>query len=242
MAAVNPFPRFYPIVDTTLLAARGLDAVAVAEALVAASARILQYRHKGEFTQARFEEAKRVARLCHTAHVQFVMNDRADFALLLARDESEAAHRAGVHLGQTDLPVAAARQVLGDEALIGYSTHNERQIRSAAQMQVDYVALGPIFETGSKETPDPVVGIENLSRWRKLISRPLVAIGGITLETAGVVLANGADSVAVISAILGDSGDMGEVARRAREWVTVTADSSAASRDQRERSFRNPLP
>ena len=80
MAAVNPFPRFYPIVDTALLATRGLDAVGVAEALVAAGARILQYRHKGEFTQARFQEAKRVARLCrHAATVQFVMNDRADF-------------------------------------------------------------------------------------------------------------------------------------------------------------------
>ena len=144
------------------------------------------------------------------------------FALLLAQDESGTAHRAGVHLGQTDLPVAAARQVLDGEALIGYSTHNERQIRSAAQMQVDYVALGPIFETGSKETPDPVVGIENLSRWRKLISRPLVAIGGITLERASEVLANGADSVAVISAIVGDSGGIGEVgATRARKWVTA---------------------
>jgi thiamine-phosphate pyrophosphorylase len=219
MAAVNPFPRFYPIVDTALLAARGLDAVAVAEALVAAGARILQYRHKGEFTQARFDEARRVARLCHAAQAQFVMNDRADFALLLARDESGTAHRAGVHLGQTDLPVAAARQVLGGVALIGYSTHNEGQIRNAVQMQVDYVALGPIFETGSKETPDPVVGIENLGRCRKLISRPLVAIGGITLETAGEVLANGADSVAVISAIVGDRGGISEVARRAREWV-----------------------
>jgi len=220
MAAVNPFPRFYPIVDTALLDARGLHPVGVAEAVIAAGARILQYRHKGEFTQARFDEAKRVARLCHAAQVQFVMNDRADFALLLARDESEATHWvAGVHLGQTDLPVAAAREVLGFVALIGYSTHNEQQIRSAARMHVDYVALGPIFKTGSKETPDPVVGIENLGRWRRLIPRPVVAIGGITLETAGEVLANGAGSVAVISAIVGDSGGIGEVARRAREWV-----------------------
>lgn len=219
MAAVNPFPRFYPIVDTTLLAVRGLDVEGVAEAMISAGARILQYRHKGEFTQARFDEAKRVAQLCHSAQVQFVMNDRADFALLLARDESGTAQRAGVHLGQTDLPVAAARQVLGSEGLIGYSTHNERQLRTAAQMHADYVALGPIFETGSKENPDPAVGIENLSRWSKLISGPLVAIGGVTLELAGAVLASGADSVAVISAIIGDSGDLAEVSRRAREWV-----------------------
>jgi thiamine-phosphate pyrophosphorylase len=221
MAAVNPFPRFYPIVDTALLDARGLDPVGVTDALIAAGTRILQYRHKAEFTQARFDEAKRIARLCHAAQVQFVMNDRADFALLLAQDESGTAHRPGVHLGQTDLPVAAARQVLGGEALIGYSTHNERQLQIAAQMQVDYVALGPIFETGSKETPDPVVGIEDLGRLRKLISHPLVAIGGITLERAGKVLANGADSVAVISAIVGDGGGIDEVARRAREWVTA---------------------
>jgi thiamine-phosphate pyrophosphorylase len=221
MATVNAFPRFYPIVDTALLDARGLDAVGVAEALVAAGARILQYRHKGEITQAKFDEAKRVARLCQAAQVQFVMNDRADFALLLARDEAGTAHRAGVHLGQTDLPVAAARQVLGSEALIGYSTHNERQLRNAAGMQADYVALGPIFETGSKEKPDLVVGIENLSRWRKLVSCPLVAIGGITLEKAGETLARGADSVAVISAILGESSGIEEVARRAREWVAA---------------------
>ena len=228
---MNPFPRFYPIVDTTLLGARGLDAVGVTEALLAAGARILQYRHKGEFTQARFDEAKRVARLCHAAQAQFVMNDRADFALLLARDESGTVHRPGVHLGQTDLPVAAARQVLGGEALIGYSTHNEWQIRNAAGMQVDYVALGPIFETGSKEAPDPVVGIENMNRWRKLISPPLVAIGGITLEKAVEVLASGADSVAVISAIAPNSGALDELARRAREWVAATA-SSSPSRDQ----------
>lgn len=221
MAAVNPFPRFYPVVDTTVLEARGLDVVGVAEALLAAGARILQYRHKVEFTQARLDEAKRVARLCHAAQAQFVMNDRADFALLLARDEWGTAHRAGVHLGQTDLPVAAARRVVGSEAMIGYSTHNERQVRNAAQMPVDYVAVGPIFETGSKDTPDPVVGIGNLSRWRKLISRPLVAIGGITLERAGEVLAGGADSVAAISAIVGDGSGLDEVARRAREWVTA---------------------
>jgi thiamine-phosphate pyrophosphorylase len=221
MAAVNPFPRFYPIIDTALLEARGLNAVDVAEALLAAGARILQYRHKGEFTQARFDEAKRVAWLCHAAQAQFMMNDRADFALLLARDESGTTHRAGVHLGQMDLPVAAARQVVGSEAMIGYSTHNERQMRNAAQIQVDYVALGPIFETGSKEAPDQVVGIENLSRWSKFSSRPLVAIGGITLERAGEVLASGADSVAVLSAIVGNGSGLEEVARRAREWVTA---------------------
>jgi thiamine-phosphate pyrophosphorylase len=222
MAPVNPFPRFYPIIDTHLLETRGLAPVDVAAALLDAGVRILQYRHKAEFTQARFDEARRIARLCHTAQAQFVMNDRADFALILSHNESGACHRAGVHLGQSDLPAIAARHVLGVEALVGYSTHNEWQLRNAAEMPVDYIALGPIFETGSKAQPDPVVGLDNLKRWSKLPSRPLIAIGGITLERAPEVLANGAASLAVISAIIPQSGEIAEVAHRARRWIAAT--------------------
>jgi len=217
---VSRFPRFYPIIDTATIEARGLDVAAVAGILLEAGARILQYRHKGEFTQARFDEAKAVARLCYAAEAQFVMNDRADFALLLAEaDEGGVPHRRGVHLGQTDLPVTAARQVLGNGAMIGYSTHNEWQLRNAAQMAASYIALGPIYETGSKENPDPVVGIENLRAWRKLVPQPLIAIGGITLNRAGQVLAAGADSVAVISGVIGESTTLDEVAHRSREWM-----------------------
>lgn len=220
---MSAFPRFYPILDTASALARGFNVTAVASCLLDAGARILQYRHKGEFTQARFDEANAVARLCLAAGAQFVMNDRADFALLLARQDARggAPPRAGLHLGQTDLPVTAARHVLGAGALIGYSTHNERQLRNAAQMPADYLALGPVYQTGSKENPDPVVGLENLARWRALVPQPLVAIGGITLHRAREVLAAGADALAVISGILPGEGGLEAVAGMAREWISA---------------------
>ena len=105
-------------------------------------------------------------------------------------------------MGQDDLPPAAARTVIGPEATLGFSTHNEKQLREANSEPVDYIALGPIFSTGSKRNPDPVVGLEELARLRPIASKPLVAIGGITLDNSRAVLDAGADSVAVISALL----------------------------------------
>ena len=130
-------------------------------------------------------------------NVSLIINDRVDIALALSAS--------GAHLGQYDLPPAAARELLGEQAIIGFSTHNIEQAIEAARLPVDYIAIGPIFETKSKENPDPVVGLEGLRRVRQLVGQiPLVAIGGIRQENIREVLAAGADSVAVISLLLTD--------------------------------------
>jgi thiamine-phosphate pyrophosphorylase len=118
-----------------------------------------------------------------------------DIALALSAD--------GVHLGQDDMPPTAARRILGERALVGFSTHNLQQAADSAQQPVDYIALGPIFSTSSKSDTEPVVGLEGLSQVRKMIGeKPLVAIGGITLANAGEVFRAGADGIALISALL----------------------------------------
>ncbi len=126
--------------------------------------------------------------------VTFVVNDRADVAF--------AAEASGVHVGQEDLRAEAARSVIGPGKLIGVSTHNLDQFKDAAASSADYVAVGPVFSTSTKANPDPVVGIELIRRARRLTGKPIVAIGGITLESAAEVIRAGADSIAVISDIL----------------------------------------
>ena len=203
-------PRFYPILDTQILSARGLDPVEVCRALLDAGAGIIQLRHKEEWTREVFGLAERLARLAEGAGACFIVNDRADIAL--------AVGAAGVHLGQTDLPPAAVRTFAGERLRIGLSTHNEGQLRGAEAEPVDYLALGPIFGTQSKERPDPVVGVDELRRLRPRTARPLVAIGGITRETAPAVWEAGADSCAVISDMLRD-----DWRASVREWGTLAA-------------------
>ena len=197
-------PRFYPIVDTAAVAARGCAPLVAAEALIEAGARILQYRHKSDWLQSHFDEAQHIATACHSAGVLFVLNDRADFACAI---------RAALHLGQTDLPVAAARRILSDE-VVGLSTHNLPQLRRGDEERVEYLALGPIFETASKAQPDPVVGFERLHQWRTATSKPLAAIGGITLDNAPDVLEAGADAVVVLSGILPEQCDRANIRKR----------------------------
>jgi thiamine-phosphate pyrophosphorylase len=150
-----------------------------------------------------------MAEQVHRAEGVFIVNDRADVAALSGAD--------GVHLGQDDLPPVAARALLGEEKLIGYSTHNREQVARAEKLQIDYIAIGPVFQTGTKENPDPVVGMEMVRRVRGLTAMPLVAIGGITLENAPSVLASGADAVAVISDLTRDS----QVAERVRGFLSA---------------------
>ncbi len=182
-------PRFYPILDTDLLAKRGLPVLDTAAAILDAGAEILQFRHKGHLTRETWKQMEEVKKLCEAARAMFVVNDRADLARLLD---------AALHLGQDDLPPTEARRITGAETIIGFSTHNETQLRAAATEPASYLALGPIFGTSSKQNPDPMVGLDELRRLRSLTDRPLVAIGGITRESALDVLAAGADSVAVI--------------------------------------------
>ena len=202
-------PAFYPILDTETAARRGVDTIAAAGAILAAGAGILQFRHKGVFSAGVFAQLERIAGLCRDAGAFLVVNDRADLARLC---------RAGLHLGQQDLKPADARRIVGADALIGFSTHNESQLRRAAAEPADYLALGPIFGTASKQNPDPVVGLPELRQLRPLTQRPLVAIGGIARSNAAAVLAAGADAVAVISDLFPEDGD---IRGRAEEWVRL---------------------
>ncbi len=215
LAEPIPFrlPRFYPILDTFAAQERGYSMLVAAEALLEAGVRILQYRHKETWTQSHFDEAKRIATLCHGAGVLFVLNDRADFARMMG---------AALHLGQDDLPPPAARRVISDE-VIGFSTHHRLQLTRANDEAVEYLSLGPIFATNSKQRPDPVIGVDGLSELRGLTAKPLVAIGGITLENAAELLKAGADSVAAISAILPHGGNRTVARRRTEEWMRLVS-------------------
>jgi len=204
-------PRFYPILDTALLARRGLEVVSAAEAILQGGAKILQLRHKTHFSRDVFSQAQRIHSLCAAAGALLVINDRADMALLLD---------AALHIGQDDLPPAAARRLLGPARLLGFSTHNEAQLRAALREPVDYVALGPICGTASKLNPDPVVGLKELRRLRALTDKPLVAIGGITRANAGEVIAAGADTVAVIADLIPDECTKQSLRSRVEEWVS----------------------
>jgi len=190
-------PAFYPVLD-----ADRVSAVPAAEALLEAGARILQFRHKGFFSREAFEQASRISELCRRAGALFVVNDRADVAKLLD---------AALHLGQDDLAPADARRILPAPSILGFSTHNEQQLRAANLEPVDYLAIGPIFPTRSKLNPDPIVGMDRLRSLRKLTQKPLVAIGGITRELAPQVFEAGADSVAVIS----------DLFPRPEEWMAI---------------------
>jgi thiamine-phosphate pyrophosphorylase len=202
-------PRFYPILDSGLLVRRGIAVADAADAFLSAGVEILQFRHKGAVTRESLAQLEAVAALCWNARVQLVVNDRADLARMVG---------AALHLGQEDLPPSAARRVVGIETAIGFSTHNETQLRAACEEPVDYLALGPIFSTSSKENPDPVVGVEGFRRLRPIANRPLVAIGGITRRNAEEAFAAGADSVAVIGDLIPDRGSLAE---RAREWISL---------------------
>lgn len=205
-------PPLYPILDAESLEKRGLPLVAAAEAMLQGGARILQLRHKGNFSRSVFEQAERIGQLCAGFGAMWIVDDRADMAKLLG---------AGVHLGQDDLPPAMAREILGPGAIIGYSTHSQAQLEAARLQPVDYFAFGPIFSTGSKLNPDPVLGLDELRRCRKLANRPLVAIGGIKRDNALSVLAAGADSLAVIGDLLPESGAWDCLRLRMDEWLQL---------------------
>ena len=206
-------PRVYPILDTESLDRRGIKLETAAAAFLDGGAGILQIRHKQHWSREIFDAARVVARLCREAGVGLIVNDRADFAMLL---------EAGLHIGQDDLAPRDARRLVGPEAAIGYSSHNVNQLCAAGGEPVDYVALGPIFRTDSKRNPDPVTGVEEVRLCRPLIGKPLVAIGGITPENALEVLRAGADSVAVIGGLLPEAGTSRALRERMEQWQRLT--------------------
>ena len=185
-------PRLYVILDAGLMRE---PAAELARKLIASGVEVLQYRAKNVPAKEMLSRARELAAVARSAGVRFFVNDRPDVAYLAG------AH--GVHVGQDDLGVEEARVLVGPDAWVGLSTHNIEQFEKAARSSADYIAIGPIFETTSKVNPDPVVGLELVRRARHLTERPVVAIGGITLERAAEVIDAGADSVAVISDILG---------------------------------------
>jgi thiamine-phosphate pyrophosphorylase len=204
-----PLDRFYPILDSGLLARAGVDPLELARALLGAGARLVQYRHKAAYTRDSYEQARVIGQIVQQAGGRYIINDRADIALMLGAD--------GVHVGQDDLPPSAVRKIAGGRLIVGFSTHNEEQLRAGGREPVDYLAIGPIFGTASKQNPDPVVGVEELRRLRALTSKPLVAIGGITRDRATRAFDAGADSLAVLSDLIGE-----DLPARAREWVQLT--------------------
>ena len=199
-------PRLYVILDAALLR---IPAKECAKSLVNAGVGLIQYRNKRASGRELFESSRELAEYLNPIGVQFIVNDRADVAAL--------AGARGVHVGQDDLGVEQARRVVGEAEWVGISTHNSGQFRSALETSADYVAIGPIFATGSKENPDPVVGVGFVRETRAMTDRPIVAIGGITLERAAEVIETGADSVAIIGDILGAES----VGKRARQYVDL---------------------
>jgi len=207
-------PRVYPILDSVTVDARGLRFEAAAAALIDGGAQILQIRHKGLWDRDFFAVSQTVARLCAESGVTLIVNDRADFAMLL---------NAGLHIGQDDLSPRDARRILGSDAIVGFSSHNPQQLCAAGGEPVDYVAFGPVFLTASKNNPDPVVGVAEVARCRGLVEKPLVAIGGITLENAAGVWKAGADSVAVIGGLFPGTSSAQTLRRRMEEWQQLAA-------------------
>ena len=162
------------------------------------------------------DSSRELASLLALHGVTFVVNDRPDVAVL--------AGASGVHVGQDDLEVEQARALVGKQNCVGVSTHNIEQFRKAIATSADYIAVGPVFATASKVNPDPVIGTEFIRRVRTLTSKPIVAIGGITLETAASVLEAGADCVAVISDILRAP----DLAKRARQYLGLLGAANRA--------------
>jgi thiamine-phosphate pyrophosphorylase len=193
-------PRLYAIVDpASFSTAENLTAYAAE--LVAGGCTLLQYRNKSGNARVMLDEARELRRQLRApaphlpaSHVRLVMNDRADLCL--------AAEFDGVHVGQDDLSPESVRKIIGPDCWLGVSTHNPEQLAEADRTSADYLAIGPVFSTSSKERPDPVVGLEGVRRARLLTRKPLVAIGGITRLNAASVIEAGADSVAVIADLL----------------------------------------
>lgn len=182
-------PRLYAIVDSAAFS-ETTQVCAYAEELLAGGVTLLQYRNKSGNARVMLEQA-RALKAAVGERARLIMNDRADLCLVAEFD--------GLHVGQDDLLPESARRIIGKERWLGVSTHNPEQLREADLTSADYLAVGPVFSTISKEKPDPVVGLEGVRRARELSAKPLVGIGGITRGNARLVLDAGADAVAVIS-------------------------------------------
>jgi thiamine-phosphate pyrophosphorylase len=200
---MKPLRRLYAIADASFG-----DPVQLAEQLFAGGARLVQVRNKKASARELLQQVERILAIAPDGS-EVIVNDRVDVALVAGAD--------GVHLGQTDLPPRDARDILGVDRVVGFSTHNLEQALEADRLTVDYVAVGPIFPTFTKENPDPVVGIENLAIICRAIQKPVVAIGGIQFENAHQVLAAGAASIALVRDLLSSPN----ISKRVEQWMEL---------------------
>jgi len=182
-------PRLYAILDASYFD-RPEACLNAADEMARAGVTLLQYRNKAGNTRQMLDHAGELKRRLGSS-VKLIMNDRADLCVAAGFD--------GVHVGQDDLSPESARKVIGNQRLLGISTHNPDQVAAADKTSADYIAVGPVFGTRSKANPDPIVGLEGIRSARKLTRKPLVAIGGITRANCMSVIEAGADAVAVIS-------------------------------------------
>ena len=201
----------YLITDDGYLADRD-DWLKAIEDAIRGGVTIVQYRSKSgtKTTKEMYEELLQLRELTKKYNIPLIVNDRVDLALAVDAD--------GVHIGQDDLPPEVVRKILGEDKIIGISTHSLEEVERANDLPVDYIAFGSIYRTPTKEKP-VVVGIEQLKEAKKIAKKPLVAIGGIMPYNVDEVIKAGADGVAVISAVLGfkDTYKAAESMRRAIE-------------------------
>ena len=197
--------QLYAIVDAEVLVARGVLLADFARDLCTAGVGLVQYRDKNSLPQDILRAASILREAMSGSDCRLILNDRADLAVLANFD--------GVHVGQGDLSPEDARRVVGPNRIVGLSTHTNEQARIADESSADYIAIGPVFATGTKLNPDPVVGLEGVRRARSLTRKPLVAIGGITRANTRSVIEAGADSVAVISSLFDAHESPQQVAR-----------------------------
>jgi thiamine-phosphate pyrophosphorylase len=203
-------PRLYPILDADALARAGVPLAMAAYALRDAGVRWLQYRDKRASDAEVVERMRELRAIFPAGEAMLLLNDRVHLCDAMGAD--------GVHIGQEDMAAKQARKILGPERLLGVSTHSVKQLRTALKTgAADYLAIGPVFATSSKDNPDPVVGLEGVKAARALTRLPLVAIGGITSENGREVIEAGADSVAVISGLLPEDGK--GMAERVRDFL-----------------------
>jgi thiamine-phosphate pyrophosphorylase len=206
-----PLPRIYAICDLDTLQPRRQCPAALVDVWLEAGIRLIQLRAKSLTLGPMLDLANELVDRMHEAGAALIINDRADVAKLSGAD--------GVHVGQDDEPPAVVRGILGPSAIIGLSTHTPEQVARACDQPIDYLAIGPVFATSSKDRPWPTVGLAGVEAAVAHVAGrlPVVAIGGITIDRAGEVLAAGAASVAVISDLLVDP-----LIDRARAWRQTT--------------------
>jgi thiamine-phosphate pyrophosphorylase len=201
-------PTIYPITDTAIAKFSHAEQV---RKLIEGGATLIQLRDKHASAKGFYQSAKDALEIAREFDVRIIINDRVDIALALKAY--------GVHLGQEDLPPAHARNILGDDAIIGFSTHNLKQAIEAVKLPINYLAIGPVFTTRTKENPENTIGLEGIKNVRAAVGGfPIVAIGGVTLKNFREVLAAGANTVAVISDII---SEFDKISRKTREFLNI---------------------